>query len=184
MAWSLYISITWGQCWWRFQRPCRWQWLLWLLRSSEAKIAWILLSFFGLWKEVPVEEISLGQIFCACILSGIRTGVLELGTHRTTTTSGSLSTGVLGMSVVLVLWGTDMYRPPMELFQLSRSWSSNLVLRDVDVAVVETRRWHGAAVAWFKGTGYTSITSWGKVGQVKLWPQESSCRKAAAWFWW
>ena len=62
-----------------------------------------LFIYFGPWKEVPVEEISLGQILSACILSGIRTGVLELGTYRTTTAPGSWSTGVLGMSMVLVL---------------------------------------------------------------------------------
>lgn len=36
-----------------------------------------LFIYFSLW-IVPVEVISLDQILCACILSGIRTGVLEL----------------------------------------------------------------------------------------------------------
>lgn len=109
VAWSLCISITWGQCWQRLQRSWRWQWWLRLLGSSEAKTAGVLLFFFWLMGgSSSWGVLSWHQILCACILSGIRTGILELGTHRSIIAPASWGTGVLSMAMVLVFWGAGM----------------------------------------------------------------------------
>ena len=185
VAWSLCNSITWGQRWQRLQRSWRWQWWLRLLGSSEAKTAGVLLFFFWLMGgSSSCGDLSWHQILCACTLSGIRTGILELGTHRTTTAPGSWGTGVLAMATVnSFLRCRHVEMSHRTGSQLSGSWNSDLVLGDGDAAVAETLGWQGAAVAWVQGTRCSSITPWGRWVKVRPWPQGDSCRIAAAWFW-